>query len=292
MPLGLKITPEVSQVIAEETLKNLGLQRKEIARLIEARLKKAGLTIPADSTLKKKISEFRTIGDDDRPWHFSVADDKIQYQPLGTLLRLQRWCLIMGSPLTIREAKWASWLANAIDDSKYLLEIAWRYSIRERIKSTYDDPDGELCFPRHSPTDETIRRASAKAGILYYTTREDFTGYEEPLPDFERKSPTWIERSMHIPIDFAMETKVFGEEISIKHAETLSDKLAELYALWLRIFTQSLGWNTLNTDEKISLAQRLQNEIAKYAGVDEGKRSRNWVPSQELISGLGLDKKR
>ena len=290
MPLGKKITPEVSEIIAEETFKNPSLQRKEIADIIQKRLKNAGLPIPADSTLKRKISEFRIIGDDDRPWYFNT-DDKIPHETMGTLLKLQRWCLIMGSPLTVREARWAARLVHSVQDSEYLLEIAWRYAMRERIKGSYDDLDMELCFPRYSSIDSSLRRAAAKAGILHYLTREDFTPYEEPLPDFERKSPTWIERSMHIPLDEAMEIKIFGEKTEIEHQEELSDELKELYALWLRIFSKSPGWDSLNTNEKINQAKRLRSELAGYASIVEGEKSKNWVPSHNLLLGLGLDKR-
>jgi hypothetical protein len=167
--------------------------------------------------------------------------------------------------------------------------LAWRYSVRERINSTYDDLDGALCFPRPSPTDETIKRAAAKAGIIRLPTREDFIGYEKAFPNFDRRAPTWIERSMDIPIDRAMEIKIFGEQIQIKHTEILSAKLKELYALWLRIFAQSPGWDALNMKKKIMLAQRLFREVADYGSVEEVKRSKSWTPSQTLVSESGLN---
>jgi len=190
----------------------------------------------------------------------------------------------MGIPLTVREARWASRLVDAMDDRRYLLETAWRYSVRERIETAYDELDMDLCFPRYSPTGDNKKRAAAKVGITHYVTREDFELTDEPRPDFNLKSPTWIERSMHIPLDQAMEIKVLGHEI--EHIEELPDDLKELYALWLRYCAQSPNWETLDQPARMTLAQALRREVAEYGTMDESERNRHWEPSSGLISKL------
>ena len=286
MPAGPKIQAEVREIIAEEALKNPQLQRKEVIVRIEERLKDQGLRIPAFTTLVKLISESRQISEDDKPWSFS-ADDEIPYETRGTLLKLQRWCLIMGPPLTIREARWASRLVDAMDDRRYLLEVAWRYSVRERIKAAYDELDMDLCFPRYSPTGDNKKNAAAKVGITRRVSIEDMQLLEEPVPDFDLKSPMWIERAMQIPLDKAIERKILGYEI--EHVEELPDDLKELYALWLRYCAQLQYWETLDQDAKIMLAQGLHREVADYGKVDEDERNRDWEPSHKLLSKLYHD---
>jgi hypothetical protein len=284
MPAGPKISSQVHDVIAEEALKNPYLQRGEVIELIKKRLDRQGFLVPAYTTLIKLISEARQVSEDDKPWSFSI-DEEIFNGLRGMLIKLQRWCLIIGAPLTIREARWASRLVNALDDEKYLLETAWRYSVRERIKALYQDLDMDLCFPRHSTDNADKKYAASKAGIIHYLTREDLELIEEPSLNFDLKNPTWIERAMHIPLDKAMEIKVLGEPVD--HTKELSDSNRELYAIWLRYCAQSSKWDELEYEMKVKLSRQLHMEVAEYGNL--GEISIRWEPSPEIFDKLELN---
>lgn len=191
----------------------------------------------------------------------------------------------MGAPLTVREARWASRLIGTLDDEKYLLEIAWRYSVRERIKAHYEELDADLCFPRYSLDDANKKYAASKAGITRYIIREDLNLIEEPELDFHQENPARIERSMHIELDKAIEIKVLGEPV--EHTEELSDSNKELYALWLRYCAQSLKWEALEYEMKVKISQQLHKEVAEYGKL--GERSSRWEPSPEVFDKLEIN---
>jgi len=114
----------------------------ELMTGIEARHER----VPAYETLLKMISESRSKGqsDLDAPWSLgSLAKHDLPTDALSDVVEVWKLCLAIGTPLTIREARWVTWLRSTIPDLEAsdwdsetrlgaLNGWAYQYALRER----------------------------------------------------------------------------------------------------------------------------------------------------------------
>ncbi len=286
MSKGQRINTTVKLIIAVEALRDPNLPRKAVVSDIKKRIGQTGETLPTAQTLERLISRIRQhiLGEDD-PWSISASvSNDIPADANGILIKLQRWCLIMGRPLTVREAKWAARLRTAVR-SENLLEWAWRYALREMIADSLqdrlvtDDLDRELCFPRETPMEDCIMMAGRRAGILPSPSLEDFVlSEEEPLNnEFLADFPSWVERGMDVPLGQAMEHKLLLWRV--EHEEEFSEDADALYALWLQYLSKEPGWKDLNNEKRVALVKALHREVAELSHYQ----ARNWKPSAAIM---------
>jgi hypothetical protein len=145
------ISDRSQQLIIDRAL-NSGLRREGLADMLREEIKKSGERPPSIQTLKKKISAARHhLSPLDKPWHLgwisnnqsSQDDGKKSYyilpEAVPYILKVQK-VQADGSPVTIRQALWISYLYSIIDDINLLAQVSWRYAHYERICEIANTP--------------------------------------------------------------------------------------------------------------------------------------------------------
>jgi len=113
------ITPEGHALIVMRALEPSGLTRTPLAEKLQEEFQSRGYDIPEVETLEKKISWHRKhtkVDPQDKPWSMATLDDyPLPPDTLRTVLWVWEARTNLGRSFTIREAKWVSRLAFALE---------------------------------------------------------------------------------------------------------------------------------------------------------------------------------
>lgn len=238
----------------------------------------------------------------DRAW--SLGESARQNIPTDAnedLLKIWKWCIIVGRTFTVREAWWAAQLRGIVP-FEFLLPTAYAYSVRERacesLKQPFDtsDMDAELAF---KPPEEYTRwpyltaqyvgaiRADAPPLISQYESRE--CGAEIPLTAMLLRPSQAVEAYL-----------------DLEESAKLPENANTVYSMLLREFSRGLRWQWMSKEAKQGIAKRLHEEVTaaskemddlwqaylkSYLPEDLRQAAGKvieWEPSQELLKDVGL----
>ena len=139
MPRGDKLTPEVLEVIAEVYLdrRNVDLSGKQIAYKVREHLgkeKSKNYTWPSDITVRERLRKIRAReSEEDKPWSLGVSvQHNMPPEASHDLMKIRRWCEVVGMTFTIREALWVCYLRGVVPFER-LYYTAILYARREQI---------------------------------------------------------------------------------------------------------------------------------------------------------------
>lgn len=226
---------------------------KSIRDKLKRRLVGKKYSLPTERTVRNILARFGPLAAAvlDNPWSLGVsADYLIPVEANGDLLKIWKWCTIVGRKFTIREAKWAAKLRNVVRFEN-LLFFASMYAIHERMHKENQQfntskLDAFLSFDRSETWIYQSLVALGKVpGIFTGEKPEEF--YGNPWLDWIGDPGKSIEGIL---------------SISPKHVQALSREADMVYALWLRLLSEGSRWHGLPDNVKNNIAERLHNEAA------------------------------
>ncbi|MDP6494195.1 MAG: hypothetical protein QGI09_01975 [Dehalococcoidia bacterium] len=190
-----RIEPPVRQYIEQEARADRSATAGEIRARIQRRLRrnKLDLLLPKDRTIQviaKRARGFTGPTPDD-PWSLGVRDPEIRAEYTGGLLAMWRVSLIKGVPLTIRQARWASWLrpalpAASIEDLLRWASVYERYERSAEIEGQHLDTtnlDAELAFKSwKSPLNRWAYQQAVLTDQISESPRERYEAWQ--MEDF------------------------------------------------------------------------------------------------------------
>jgi len=118
--------PEVEKLIRDISIKNRGLKRESVARLIEHNLDEMGEESPTQATLLRKISEYwnAPLDEEDELWsleslpYFQISSESLPRELRICIKKINVKETEKPYHITIREAKWISRLAFIYPEDK------------------------------------------------------------------------------------------------------------------------------------------------------------------------------
>lgn len=267
---------------------------KALRDKLESRLSGKKYPLPTERTIRNILARAGSIRleEVDSPWSLGAsASHDIPAEASGDLLKIWKWCLIVGRPFTIREAKWVGRLRSTARPEN-LLFMASLYAIQERMSKgnqqfNSSHLDSWLVFGQ---SEVWIYRSLQALGIIQGIFRgdkpEEF--YGNPWLDWIGEPGKSIEGLLNI---------------SPKHVQILTKEADVVYAIWLRLLGQGSRWQSLTSEAKNSLAQRLHNEVAtkdrmikkalspdrSFSDLSASERQYVAAPSPELLKEAGIE---
>lgn len=302
MPLGPKtpdwIETEIVRIYQTSMKSGILLSAKEVraqlAHLLEDEPKE--YLLPGIRKVQKTLKEARKGEEEskklakydiDGPWNLAASGYfNIPPEANGDILKINRWCIVVGWPFSIREAMWVArlrsvrpiWLERLknptfpnSDDRwlSYLLNQACKYAAEERacdalgqkIDSTY--LDAILVLLRSTNWELDTAHATA---TLPPTVRHEAVAGQEPL---RREILTSMEWPAGVAVQLALQLD-FKRRLwpGVEKYYRLSGSADLVYAMWLRKISQSPAWASLDDTQKRQIMESLHDEVA-----DQGK----WV---------------
>ncbi|GEM_PF-5493504 len=271
---------------------------EEPANMIRARLKRRldgkKYSLPTERTVRNILARFGPLtgGELDNLWSLGVsADYQIPLEANGDLLKIWKWCMVVGRKFTIREAKWAARLRNVVKFEN-LLFLASMYAIHERMRKD-NQPlntsklDAFLTFDRSETWIYQSMVALGKVpAILKWDKPEEF--YGNPWLDWIGDAGKSVEGLL---------------SISPKHVQSLSREADMIYAIWLRQLSEGPMWQGLTDEVKNNISERLHNEVAakeriirRASASDKSfvellatERESVVAPSREILKEAGIE---
>ncbi|MBI4332921.1 MAG: hypothetical protein HY673_16760 [Chloroflexi bacterium] len=241
-----------------ENLKDL-LKSKELVHLLPS-LRKVQLV------LTKARADYPKIVAQGLDTEWSLAASKkhrIPPEADGDLLRIWRFCRVVGRRFTIREALWASRLRQLVPLGQ-LLSQALDYSRRERFSDNFQtaDLDARIAFIEggktpwlHCVADDAgvMPPHDLNPGELSNFGADDmmvsFLDVEKPGQAVERKLLLDLVDQPDAPLNFS-------------HDERLSEEGDMVYALRLRKLSEELRWDGLDWNTMQKVARHLHKAVA------------------------------
>lgn len=307
MAKGPKIPKAAKTLIVEEALRNRDTPRMMLVERLKTMIAPYVAHMPADETIANLISwawnhEPSPL---DAPWSLG-ASAQTQYgippDANGDLLKVWKWCIVVGRAFTIREAQWVARLRGSVPFEN-LLRVAAGYAIRERVcELLRKDPqetadiDWDVAFGR-------FQGGRAFSNWLWTFTAADFTGVisqsrSAQLWEQAERLEEWdglgrLEREMKadmgLPVRKVVESSLgFDSE----PGSELPEHLNVVYALWLREISKGTRWQGMSRKAKKRTARRLREELemgVKEIMRDEWPIECVWKPSQELLKEVGYE---
>jgi len=275
MAKGPIITDEVRLLISEVHIAHPHWQAKDVQHEVNVRMRGKG---PRISAIQKQLTTVRKASVSvskslEAPWSLGVsADYGIPLEANEAIMKIWKWCTVVGMTLTIREAKWVARL-RAIAPDDFLYSWAARYAIREQVcrllgrEEIYTaDLDLIIAFPAikvsWAPHEAeavwtSFETCDMLSGIPEVTAELDlFDKHAAELDDWDRTTYA----SMNIPTSNTVERYLC---IYPGHSQTLGENADMVYAVWLRLFGSSPKWKNMTFETKNGLAMRLYKEVAR-----------------------------
>lgn len=270
----------------------------EPANMIRNRLKRRldgrRYSLPTERTVRNILARFGPLiaGELDNLWSLGVSSGHlIPLEANSDLLKIWKWCVIVGRKFTIREAKWAASLRNVVRFEN-LLFFASMYAIHERMckeNQPFDTSklDAFLTF-EHSETwiCQSLVCLDKVPAIFNWDKPEEF--YGNPWLDWIGDPGKSVEGLLNI---------------SPKHVQAISREADIIYALWLRRLGEGPRWHGLSDQVKNNISERLHNEVAakeriirrasasdkSFKELLEIERETVVAPSKELLKEVGIE---
>ena len=324
MARGPKVSEYTKTIIAEIYYEHPKRPAKDIQKEANKRLNGKG---PGKSCVQKFLAEIRKRDEEidprpDLPWSLgSSAKYNIPPEANQDLMKIWKWCTVVGMTLTIREAQWVTRLKGiAADDLLFLWAI--RYARREQVcrllgqeKVSTTDLDMRIIFPiigisQSDLEDNWMSSITRRLLTEMYDRETDWTslikheyeaGYweKEIFAHFMDTPPSWV-----VQLYLALLPQ---------HNQTLSESGDIVYAIWLRLFANGMKWKRIAKETKNKIAEQLyeevrlaNKEINELTGADGGrktadevfniqmkclKQSMAWKPSEKLLQEVGISEK-
>lgn len=252
-------------------------------------------SLPTDRTVRNILARAGSPKKEtiDRTWSLGAsAKYNIPSEASSDLLKIWKWCILVGREFTIREAKWVARLKNIVK-SENLLFVAGMYALQERMCKDVNDfnssaLDAWLVFFDRTEmwVYQSLQTSGIIPGIFSREKAEEFYG--------------------NVWLDWIGEPGKSVEgilRITPKHIQELSKEADMIYALWLRLLSQGPGWNILSDQEKNNLAQSLRIDIflknniirraltsdKSFLQLSANEREQVMAPSKEILNKAGID---
>lgn len=326
MAKGPIITDEVRLLISEVHIAHPNWRAKDVQHEVNERMRGKG---PRISAIQKQLTTVRKASASvskslEAPWSLGVsADYGIPLEANEVIMKIWKWCAVVGMTLTIREAQWVTRLKGIAADN-LLYSWAVRYAIREQVcrllgrKETYTaDLDIDIVFPAikvdWAPHEAvaiwTACEACDRLLDIHYSTGELglFDKRADELDSWDRTSYA----SMNIPASQTVEKYL---SINPQHKQPLGENADIVYTVWLRLFASSPKWKNMTLETKNEMAMRLHKEVelekkkledvikayedSKNArekwdiSFDIIRRTMQWVLPEELLEDAGITRER
>ena len=273
MAKGPIITDEVRLLISEVHIAHPHWQAKDVQHEVNVRMRGKG---PKISAIQKQLTTVRKASASvskslEAPWSIAVsADYGIPLETNEVLMKIWKWCSVVGMTLTIREAQWVARLRGiATDDLLYSLAV--RYAGREQVCQLLGreeihtaDLDIVSVFSMinvgWSPHDTEVRWAFLETwkvlpGMNHNTDELDvFRKRADEIDSWNKSDYTY----MNIPASRMVEKYL---SINPQHKQTLGENADIIYTIWLRLFGTSPKWKNMTLETKIEMAMRLYKEV-------------------------------
>jgi len=310
MSRGPKVSKDDQVTIAEILIEYPKLPAKEVQREANRRLHDKG---PGLSYIQKFMAERRKKANKDTspdaPWSLGLsAIYQIPPEANQDLLKVWKWCTVVGMTFTIREAQWVARL-RALFPFERLYSHAILYARRERAcqflgwdtKIITTDLDIDILFPTHVaklPQLTALWMSSTAKRLargIYYSEDEEtlLTKHEQ---DFREKE--YFAWETNFPASRVVQLYL---AVLPKHNQKLSENADIIYTLWLRLFGNGVKWKRMDEETKNIIAQQLYEEVAQAekeindlteADTDVYIKYRAWMPSEKLLHKVGIPKDR
>ena len=333
-----KATPEVKRLVSEIYVE---LSKKGERPYVEDVYGQLGVKLAernrplaiAKSTVRRimqelKIEAERTQNEErelDQLWSVGASlTHGISPDITTTLLEIQRWCLLTGQTLTVREARWVAYLQHTADvepnrwDSKIaaLLQYARRYALREKAskllgKAMVDSSDLDIELMQWDrevrntaeqtgaiSTRDTLRDTREKEQAQLFRAELEKRGQEFDVMDHSRIWSTIT--SPEILMDVSLDIDHPSEATQTESADTpslpllLDKQEQEIYALDINYLSRGPKWDRIPKEARDHLAAELKLEIKKHRleahlAVETYKQEHNGFPPLFLVLGVGVD---
>jgi len=256
-------------------------------------------TLPELESITKIISTVRQkIPRKEDHWSVGASTiHNISAEATADLIKISKWCLVVGRDFTIREAKWADKLRGTVPFSK-LLYVAASYAVEEQVAQALDEVTDTtsldfymLCFPDDTVMGNKVQLDSRLSGLMpkEMTTR---LPREREKGQYDRLDPDVIR--MEEPVSKVIE-KLSGSYWV--HEQELSEDADALYALWLRKLSEGPQWDHLSADSREEVARLL---FAEVQALNKNAESHvpwmvrftevmSWKPPPDLLDKAGIN---
>jgi len=331
MSRGPKVSKDYQLIIAEIYMEHPKWQAKDIQREANRKLHGKG---PGLSYIQKFMAEKRKEGgldtSTDTPWSLGLsATYQIPPEANQDLMKIWKWCTMVGMTFTIREAQWVARLRNLVPFPR-LYSHAILYARRERAcqflgwesKIFTTDLDMHIALPYESggltPYDleaewmssitwQLVRGMYDSQNKLTSLIKDEYeAGYwgKDILVNFMNSPTSWIVQ------------RYLG--LLPQHRQTLSENGDIVYTVWLRLFANGMKWKRMPVETRNRIADQLYEEVGltikeidKFtiavgdykttaeALKDEAfkkqmkfiRQCKAWKPSEKLLQEVGISEK-
>ncbi|MFC1902669.1 hypothetical protein ACFLX4_01185 [Chloroflexota bacterium] len=301
MPRAPKIPAHIRELIVRQAIEQLDKPRQLLATELRERIEHNAKipSIPEINTIAKIISAARhKVPRNEDPWSVGASIlHNIPDEANSDLIKIWKWCIVIGRTFNVREAKWAAKLRGAVPFSS-LLYVAAYYALEEQVAEAFGKPLDTtsldlymLCFPDDSVIKNKIQFDARRLGLIPSRGAPPLSGEERPKV-VDRLNPDLLR--MDDPISKVIErlTGVYNP-----HVEELSDDGDALYAMWLKKLSQGQNWEQLSGDSHDEMAMRLFREVKEICDKANSEHIplfnlypevMHWQPSKQLLDKAGV----
>ncbi len=314
MSRGPRISNRVKRDIITLALnyKKSGFSRMKVVEEIKQRIESYVGRMPADETIANLVSHawHHEPSPLEKPWCLGVSREyNFPSEANADLLKIWKWCLVVGWTFTIREALWVVQLRNAVPFNRLLFYVVV-YAIRERAceilgTSTIEtsDVDFHQFFDKDAKwTNMTIQRlgtielSSDKYEFGYkniLASAEYDIGYQN-IPDSDLDMLFCSQ--FYEPVSEVVKRGLgWSEKIDSNRIISPSKDVDMVFAIWLRVFSTDVNFRNMPEESQRAITEKLHQEIVDVAKYYEGVGTKDildeqsrWSPSVELFEEAGI----
>jgi hypothetical protein len=270
MSQGRHISAIVKKIVAAVVAENPEASREELIPVIRGRVRAAGKTEPASTTLLKLISQFRKQpnSDLDEPWSLaSLRENDLPAECLPALMQVWRLGLSLDQPLTVRQAYWASKLYALFPNPTYLWMWAFAAGIGERSAEltgqALDTASLDTVASRCSGweqrtlalTGAPLNEAASHVPALSYVSPDGTACLEPLVAHWQPRKPDddfgW----------FHYEFCRLVEQLPPLADTGLMYQSQMVYLRWFAFLVSGPKWSSLSPEEAVDLVVRLREWV-------------------------------
>lgn len=301
MAKGPKISENVKVLVVETKMAHPDWLAKEVQSEVNKLLKGKGPGLSAVQKILVKLPRPTAEGLE-AAWSLAESarpDHNIPLEANADLLKIWRWCQIVGRNFTIREAQWVARLRGIIPFDSLLMN-ATLYAARERasyaLKQPLDTTDVDAMFVfDDQATGNWLYNVMVDAGVVspYFI----LSAYHEVRESARESKGIWKNRNlarMFFPPGLVVAQSL---EVADGYPHQLPLPADEVYALCLRRLALGPKWLSLTKEAKEKIAKQLHDEVRgalkeiKSIPKDDflsGRVGFTWMPSRELRKAVGI----
>lgn len=267
-----KVRQDIRRIYIEAVEKGTSSTAPEVHEALRARYKKDECLHlwPSLRMVQLVLTEYRRQHpgpeDVDAPWSMAASADpqwKIPPEANADLLKIWKWCVVVGRKFTIREAQWVTRLRGAVPFSHQLL-IASEYAIRERVseRMVTTDLDAFVVFSNSERMDWLFKTVKDLGAFPKF----DPLPYAEAQAEEEAPWELFKGRLNFVEIDLASFAVFTAVGLDWKLAPLASKWTQEadwVYALCLLRLSKGRQWHSFTEKTKNRIAQRLYDIVQK-----------------------------